>query len=68
MSTPDEIEDAADANALGPKKVQQGNDILEQHSVPDQLELLKFKRSISAPTDRTFCGIGMVKTIPPGAG
>lgn len=68
MSTPEEIEDVADANASGPKKVQQGNDILEQHSIREQLELLKYKRSITAPTDSTFCGIGLVKTIPPGCG
>jgi hypothetical protein len=68
MATSDEVDTAAGVNALGPRKVQQGTNILEQHDIDKQIALSKHLRSCAAPTDTAFCGIGVIPTIPPAAG
>ncbi len=45
MATSDEVDTAAGVNALGPKTVQQGNDSIEQHSLPDQIALANYLQS-----------------------
>lgn len=62
------IEDAAVTSAVGPKKVQSGEDSIEQHSLTDQVKLSEHLRARTAPTTSTFCGIGVIPTIPPAAG
>ena len=42
MATSDQVDTAAGVNALGPKKVQQGTNILEQHSIDEQIKLSKY--------------------------
>jgi hypothetical protein len=68
MAAPDEVDAAGLASALGPKKVQAGDDSIEQHSLADLVALSKHLRGCAAPTDSAFCGIGIVPTIPPAAG
>lgn len=52
-------------NALNPKKVEIDGQVVEQHSVKDQIDAVRFAASQQAATNKS-CGIRFFKMIPPG--
>lgn len=69
MSVPEDIDEAIEQSALGPKKVQIGNQSVEQHSIQDLIAAdhhVAAKASSSAGV-RGF-GLRFQKIIPPGGG
>ena len=67
MATPDNIPDAIDENARGPKKVQVGSHSVEQHSISDQIAADNHAKAQTAAGKRGF-GIRFQQLIPPGGG
>lgn len=67
MAIPDNVPDAIDANARGPKKVQVGNTSVEQHSVKDQIEADNHAAGKTAAGKVGF-GLRSQRIVPPGAG
>lgn len=64
MATSDQVDTAAGVNALGPKKVQKGDDIIEQHSLADQLALLKYQREQEdAAASTSVAGFGLRMSV-----
>jgi len=67
MAQPETVEEAIEQNALGPKRVQVGNQSVEQQSIDDQIkadQYLAAKKAASKP----HLGLRFIKIIPPGAG
>lgn len=67
MTTPDTISDAIDENARGPKKVQVGNQSVEAHPLPEQIEADRYVKGQSAAS-KNHLGMRFIQLIPPGAG
>jgi hypothetical protein len=63
MTTPDNIADAIDANARGPKRVQVGNQSVEQHPIADQIAADEYAKSQTAATREGF-GIRKQRIVP----
>lgn len=61
----EETEDRILENALAPKRASGDSGSAEQHSIPDQIEADRYKRSQQAAS--RGLGIRHVKLIPPGA-
>lgn len=61
---PDEISDAIEQNALGPKKATGDTGSMEQHPIPDQIAADKYVKSKDANT--RGLPIRYVKFVPPG--
>lgn len=60
MATSDQVDTAAGVNALGPKKVQKGDDIIEQHSIDEQIKLSKYlEERANAAGSTTVPGFGL---------
>lgn len=59
----DDINDAIDANAVGPKRVQVGNQSVEQHSLKDQLAVRNDAAAREATTKPGF-GLRFQKIRP----
>jgi hypothetical protein len=67
MAQPETIADAIGQNARGPKRVQVGNQSVEQQSIDDQIkadQYLAAKKAAAKP----HLGLRFTKIIPPGAG
>lgn len=64
---PEDISEAIEQNALGPKRVQVGNESVEQHSIKDQIAADQHKAN-KAASGNPFMGMRFLRTIPPGAG
>ena len=62
----DALNDAIDANATGPKKVVRDGVEVEQHSIPDQIALAKYRASAAAARKSGF-PVRIQKFVPPGA-
>lgn len=65
MTDIDDIADATNANATGPKSVTVDGNTVSQHSLPDQIELEKYRKANTqaASTARLIFN----KCSPPGA-
>lgn len=61
----DEITDAIEESAVGPRKVQGDEATVEQHSLLDQIAADKYIASKAAMTG-TKHGIRFTKLVPPG--
>lgn len=67
MSEPTTPEEAIEQNILGPKRVQIGNQSVEQHDIASQIagdNHLAAKEAAS----KTHLGLRFIKIIPPGCG
>lgn len=67
MAAPDNIPDAIEQNALGPKRVQVGNESVEQHSIQEQIDADNHQAA-KAAGGRSHFGLRFTKIIPPGGG
>ena len=67
MTTPTTVDEAIEQNALGPKRVQVGNQSVEQHSIADQI-LARDAEANETAKSRSDFGIRFTKIIPPGGG
>ena len=67
MAKPETVEEAIEQNALGPKRVQVGNQSVEQQSVDDQIKADQYLAAKQAAT-KSHLGLRFTKIIPPGAG
>jgi hypothetical protein len=67
MTAPDNIPDAIEQNALGPKRVQVGNTSVEQHPIQDQIAAERQTANIAAAAD-PFNAFKRAKIVPPGGG
>jgi len=67
MTTPSTVSDAIDENARGPKRVQVGNQSVEQHSIQDQIEADRHGKSSTAASRNHF-GVRFIQQVFPGAG
>jgi len=67
MTTPATVADAIDENARGPKRVQVGNQSVEQHPIADQIEADRHGKSASAAARNHF-GVRFIQQVFPGAG
>ena len=67
MAVPDDIPDAIEQSALGPKRVQVGDQSVEQHSIKDLIAADNHQQSQTAKS-RAHMGLRFTKIIPPGAG
>ncbi len=65
--TNDELEQAILENATGPASASGDSGSATQHSLRDQLELLKYRESKSATASGRGLGLRFIKLIPPGA-
>ena len=66
MSTPDDIADSIAENATSPKRVQVGNQSVEQHALPEQLAALEHLEGRAA-LSRSTLPIRFAKIRPGGA-
>ncbi len=67
MTVQTTVEDAIEQNALGPKRVQVGNQSVEQHPLQDQIAADNHTKANTAQS-KTHLGLRMVQIVPPGAG
>lgn len=67
MTTPENIPDAIDTNARGPKRVQVGNQSVDQHSIPDQIKADNHGKGETAK-NLNHCGLRLRKLRPGGCG
>lgn len=67
MSTPDNIPDAIEQNALGPKRVQVGNQSVDQHTIADQIAADNHAKAQTAKS-LAHCGLRLRKLKPGGCG
>ncbi len=67
MTAQDDIESAIAANAIGPKRVQIGNESVEQQPVADQIAAANFVAGQGAASKPAF-GLRFTKLVPPGGG
>lgn len=63
---PDEIRDAIESNATGPKSVSVDGQSVTQHSIDDQIKADKHLAGATGVT-RANLGIRFRKTVPPGS-
>ena len=63
MAAPEDIDEAIEQNALGPKKVQIGNQSVEQHAIGDQIKA-KQHEATQAAVARDSLGIRIRKFKP----
>lgn len=61
----DEIKDAIESNATGPKRASDGAGSVEQHSIQDQIAADKHLASKEALKKKTL-GLRFSKLVPPG--
>lgn len=61
----DDLTDAIEANALAPKKVQEGDTTVEQHPLQDQIAADRYIRSRNAVLNGGL-GIYHKRLVPPG--
>lgn len=66
MPEDDDILDAIESSATGPKKVTGDQGSMEQHSLSDQIAADKYKRSFAATRSSTL-GIRTQRFLPGGA-
>lgn len=66
-SVPEDINDAIEQNAKGPKKVQVGRTAVEQHGLGDQIEADQYTAGQKA-ADKIGFGLRSQRIVPPGAG
>lgn len=67
MAKPETVEEAIEQNALGPKRVQVGNQSVEQQSIDDQIKADQYLAAKQA-AKKSHLGLRFTKIIPPGAG
>ena len=67
MPEPTTAAEAIEQNVLGPKRVQVGNQSVEQHSIDDQIKAANFLSGQTAASKPHF-GLRFTKLIPPGGG
>ncbi len=67
MAKPESVEEAIEQNALGPKRVQVGNQSVEQQSIDDQIKADQYLAAKQA-AKKSNLGLRFTKIIPPGAG
>ncbi len=67
MPEPTTAAEAIEQNVLGPKRVQVGNQSVEQHSIDDQVKAADFLAARNAAAKPHF-GLRFTKLIPPGGG
>jgi hypothetical protein len=65
--TDDALEAAMLQNAAGPRCASGDSGSVEQHSLADQLALLKYRRSLEAAGSSATWGLRHHKLIPPGS-
>lgn len=63
---PDDLDDAIEQNAKGPAKASGDAGSVEQHPLPDQIEVAKFLASKEAAKSKKR-GLRFNKLVPPGA-
>lgn len=63
----DDVAEAIASNAAGPKKVQVGNQSVEQHPIADQIKAADFLAARGAAA-RPHFGLRLTKLVPPGCG
>lgn len=61
---PDDIEDAIEENAMGPKKASNDTGSMEQHPLPDQIAADRYTKSTQA--NQRGLPLRYVKFVPPG--
>ena len=62
-----DISDAISDNAQQPKKIRDGSQEVEQHSIPDQIKADDHVNSATA-AGRNHMGLRFTRLIPPAAG
>ncbi len=67
MATDDELLNSITENAMGPARASGDSGSVEQHSIRDQLELLRYQRSLTSTATGRGLGIKFSKLIPPGS-
>lgn len=67
MTTPENIEEAIEQTALGPKRVQVGNQSVDTHAIKDLIDADDFSKAQTAKT-RKHLGLRFRKLRPGGAG
>ena len=67
MTQPQNIDEAIEQNALGPKRVQVANQSVDQHEIADQIKADEYLAAKAAARKSHF-GLRFTKIIPPGAG
>lgn len=66
MSESEDIQDAIEQSAKGPKRASGDTGSIEQHSLPDQIAADQYLASKAAVKNRVF-PLKRFKMIPPGA-
>jgi hypothetical protein len=61
----DELKDAIEQNAAGPKRAKGDSSEMEQHPLPDQIAADRYLSSKEAAKKKGL-GIAMKKLVPPG--
>ena len=64
---PDDIVDAIEESALGPKKVTGDSGSVEQHPIGDLIEADKYVSGRTAANAGPPFGLRLAKIVPPGA-
>ena len=67
MPQPQTIDEAIDKAARSPKRVQVGNQSVEQQSVDEQIKADQYLAAKQAATKKSM-GLRFAKILPPGAG
>lgn len=67
MTISNTVADAIENNALGPKRVQVGNQSVEQHSIEEQIAADRHGKANTAAGKNHF-GVRFIQIVPPGAG
>ena len=67
MSTPEDIDEAMEQNALGPKSMSQDGASITQQTLQDQIAYANYKAGKTAARNKNF-GLRITKLIPPGGG
>lgn len=67
MSTPENTSDAVEQAALGPRRVQVGNETVEQFSIKELIEADKFKKG-EAAAEKNHAGVRFRKMKFGGTG
>jgi hypothetical protein len=69
MTTPENISEAIEQNALGPSSVANGSQSVSQHSLRDQIEADRYLATkTAASSERKGFGIRLQRIKPPGGG
>jgi len=67
MTAPTTVASAIDQNARGPKRVQVGNQSVDQHPIADQIAADQYAKAETA-SGRNHLGLRFIQIVPPGAG